>query len=69
MDESDRVYRLGRLFKIAQNVLGSAKLASKWFKLPEKAFGGATPLDYADTETGAQEVERLLRRTAHGVFS
>ena len=68
-DESERVYRLGKIFHLASQVLGSDSLASQWMKLPEEAFGGATPLEYADTGIGAQEVERLLRRTAHGVYS
>lgn len=67
--ESERVYRLGKIFHLAMKVLGSGELASQWMKLPEKTFGGATPLEYADTGIGAQEVERLLRRTAHGVYS
>ncbi len=63
------MYRLGKLFHLAAKVLGSEHLASQWFKLPEISFGGATPLDYADTEIGAREIERLLRRTAQGVYS
>jgi putative toxin-antitoxin system antitoxin component (TIGR02293 family) len=68
-DESERVYRLGKLVHLATKVLGSDELASNWFKTPKKALGGATPLEYADTEIGKQEIEKLLYRTAYGVFS
>jgi uncharacterized protein (DUF2384 family) len=32
------------------------------------AFHGECPLDFADTEIGAREVEVLLGRIEHGVF-
>ena len=66
--ESERVYRLARLFQIALNLFESSELARRWFANPKEVFGGLTPLNYADTEPGAQEVEKLLRRLEHGVF-
>lgn len=68
-NESERVYRLGKLFHLASRVLGSRELAGQWFKIPSTALGGATPLDYADTEIGTQEVEKLLYRIANGIVS
>jgi putative toxin-antitoxin system antitoxin component (TIGR02293 family) len=67
-DESERVYRLGRLFKIALNLFKEEGAVRQWFATPKEIFGGETPLNYADTEPGAQEVEKQLRRIAHGVF-
>lgn len=67
-DESERVYRLGRLFKIAINLFKERDAVRQWFATPKEIFEGHTPLDYADTEPGAQEVEKQLRRLAHGVF-
>jgi len=67
-DESERVYRLGRLFKIAINLFKEENSVRQWFATPKEIFGGETPLRYADTEPGAQEVEKQLRRLAHGVF-
>ena len=32
-------------------------------------MSGAVPLEYAETEVGAREVEHLLGRIEHGVFS
>jgi len=51
------------------DVLEDAELARQWFKMPAKALGGKTPLQYADTEPGVQEVEDLLGRIVYGVFS
>lgn len=68
-DESERVLRLALLFERAVDVLGSSDVARRWIKSPKKALGGKTPLDYADTEPGAREVEELLGRIEYGVFS
>jgi putative toxin-antitoxin system antitoxin component (TIGR02293 family) len=68
-NESERVYRLGKLFHLATRVLGSRELAGQWFKMPATALGGVTPLDYADTEIGKREVEKMLYRIAHGMVS
>ena len=68
VDESERVYRLARLFQIAQNLFQDMELTRRWFAAPKDIFGGLTPLNYADTEPGAQDVEKQLRRLEHGVF-
>lgn len=67
--ESERLLRLARLFERAREVLGSSERARTWMTGPVPALSGRAPLDYADTEPGAREVERVLGRIAHGVFS
>jgi putative toxin-antitoxin system antitoxin component (TIGR02293 family) len=67
--ESERVYRIGALFDRAKEVLGNRDEARRWFKAGARALGGTAPLEYADTEIGAREVEDLLGRLEHGVFS
>jgi putative toxin-antitoxin system antitoxin component (TIGR02293 family) len=67
--ESERLYRLGALFEKAVAVLGDVEAARSWFKNPARALGDAAPLHFADTEPGAREVEDLLGRLEHGVFS
>jgi putative toxin-antitoxin system antitoxin component (TIGR02293 family) len=68
-DESERVLRIASLFDRALQVLHNQNRVKIWFKSPQKALGGKTPLEYADTEPGAREVEDLLGRLEHGVFS
>jgi putative toxin-antitoxin system antitoxin component (TIGR02293 family) len=68
VDESERVYRLARLFQIGLNLFQDMELTRRWFAAPKDIFGGLTPLNYADTEPGAQDVEKQLRRLEHGVF-
>jgi putative toxin-antitoxin system antitoxin component (TIGR02293 family) len=67
--ESERVFRLAALFEKATEVLGDTSRAQKWFKTPLNALGGKAPLDFADTEVGAREIEDLLGRLEYGVFS
>lgn len=67
-DESERVLRLARLFERAIEVMGSEQNAQKWFQSPVKGLGGKTPLEFADTEPGAQAVEAMLDRIEDGVF-
>lgn len=67
--ESDRLVRYARLFSRACSALGGAVGARSWLAAPAVAFHGECPLDFADTEVGAREVEALLGRLEHGVFS
>lgn len=67
-EESERLVRVARLYEMATDVLGDAEEAGRWMKTTRPAFGNRTPLERADTELGAREVEDLLGRIAHGVF-
>ena len=67
--ESDRIFRLSHLFQRAAEVLGNIEETRRWFSSPRKALGGKTPMELSDTDIGAREVEDLLGRIEHGVFS
>ncbi|MDB6038390.1 MAG: hypothetical protein JWM99_2231 [Verrucomicrobiales bacterium] len=67
--ESDRVVRFAKLMGKAVEVLESGVNARKWLNSPQFGLGGAIPLEYAETEIGAREVENLLGRIEHGVYS
>ena len=69
IDESERLLRIGLLYDRAVEVLGGQEVARQWFVTPLTALGCVSPLDYADTELGAREVEDLLGRIEYGVFS
>ena len=68
-DESDKVIRYSRLVRQAADFFGDIEKARAWLKHPQYGLGGAVPLDYARTETGAREVENLLGRMKYGVYS
>lgn len=67
-DESERVVRIARLFDRTLQVLGGEDKARQWLRTPKRALAGQSPLEYADTEPGAEEVTNLLGRLEHGVF-
>jgi putative toxin-antitoxin system antitoxin component (TIGR02293 family) len=67
--ESDRVVRFARLLGKAAAVMESLENGRHWLASPQVGLGGAIPLEYAETEIGAREVEDLLGRIEYGVYS
>ncbi len=67
--ESDRVLRYARLMGRAMEVMETQENARQWLTSPQFGLGGAIPLEYAETEVGAREVEDLLGRIEYGVYS
>jgi putative toxin-antitoxin system antitoxin component (TIGR02293 family) len=68
-NESDRLYRVTRLFGRAVEVLGDESVAQQWMHTPKRALGGVSPLVMARTDAGAQEVEDLLGRIEYDIPS
>lgn len=67
---SDRVLRFARLFRLAAELHdGDEDAARAWLRKPARALDGETPLEHAETEAGAREVEQLLGRLEHGVYT
>jgi putative toxin-antitoxin system antitoxin component (TIGR02293 family) len=67
--ESDRLLRLGRVAALAEEVLGSREKATRWLHAPNTALGGDPPLRRLDSDLGARQVEEVLERISHGVYS
>ena len=67
--ESDRLYRLVRLFAIASQVFEDDKAASEWMHRHQHGLGGRVPFEMLQTEAGAREVEDFLGRIEYGVIS
>ena len=68
-DESEHVLRIATLLNQARQVFEDAGDAAEWLKTPNLSLGHKAPLEYADTEIGAREVENLLGRIDYGVYS
>lgn len=69
-DESDRLLRASRVFGKALELFeGDRDAAAEWLASAQPALGGSVPLDLAKSEVGTLEVERLVGRLEHGVFS
>lgn len=65
----DRLYRIARLFALAEEVLERKEQAREWMRSPQIGLDNRIPLDLLRTEAGAREVEDLLIRIEHGVLS
>ncbi|MCI0441640.1 MbcA/ParS/Xre antitoxin family protein, partial [bacterium] len=66
---SDRVVRLARIGAMAAYVLGNEQKAAVWLHERNRALGGIPPLDILDTDIGTRQVEEILGRIEHGVYS
>ena len=67
-EESQRLFRIVRLFNMAEKLFGSSEHARQWLNTPSRDFEGQSPLDYANNEIGAREVEAVIDRIAYGVI-
>lgn len=68
-EESDRLARLARVTALAREVLGDDDKAGRWLRDPVPALDNAVPIDLVDTEAGSRDVEMILMRIAHGIYS
>ena len=69
-EESERLLRVSSIFEKAVALFeGDVQAAVHWLTAPKRALGNQTPFEYARTEIGAREVENLIGRLEHGVFS
>jgi len=66
---SDRAFRLARVMTLAQSVLEDDQNAREWFREPNRALHGERPMDLLDTETGTEQVVRVLNQLEHGVYT
>jgi len=69
-EESERLLRVSSIFEKSMELFeGDLAAAINWLTTPKKALGNQQPLLYLRTELGAREVEDLIGRLEHGVFS
>jgi putative toxin-antitoxin system antitoxin component (TIGR02293 family) len=69
-DESERLLRISGVFDKAVELFeGKTDEARRWLTTPSKELDDTPPLDFARTEIGAREVENLMGRLEHGVFT
>src|SRR5258708_5247627 len=66
--EGDAIARFLRVTEAAKKAFGAEDFARKWLNLPNPALGGRIPLQLAETDAGARDVEDVLGRFAHGVY-
>lgn len=69
-EESDRLLRAARVFGHALDLFhGDREGAVEWLSHKLAALGDATPIEVSRTDLGAREVENLIGRVRHGVYS
>jgi putative toxin-antitoxin system antitoxin component (TIGR02293 family) len=66
--EADAIGRLLRVTAAANKTFGDAEFARKYLTLPNPALKWRIPIEMAETDAGAREVEYALIRFAHGVY-
>ena len=67
--ESDRLYRIAYVTLLASEVLGSLEKATLWLQRENRALAGEAPFRLLDTEIGERQVEEVLLRISHGIYS
>ena len=65
--EGERAARLMRVFERAKRLFVTDENTREWFNFKVPALGWRTPLDFAQTEPGAREVEAVIERIEDGV--
>ena len=65
--QSERVIRVARVLSLAVDTFVSPSKAMTWLRRPTRPLADESPLSLLDTGEGAQLVETLLGRIAHGI--
>lgn len=69
-EESERLLRASRVFGRALELFeGDPEATRDWLWSRQPALGGSAPLEVAESELGAKEVENLIGRLEHGIPS
>ena len=53
----------------ANKLFDNGELARNWLNLPNPALKNRVPIDLAETDSGAREVEAILSRIAYGDYT
>jgi len=58
-----------KIMRLAEKTLGNKENAKEWMSSPCEPLGYVKPIDLLETDEGTHEVENILGRIVHGVFS
>jgi putative toxin-antitoxin system antitoxin component (TIGR02293 family) len=65
--ESERAVRVAFLTSLAEEVFSDDGRAHFWLRTPAAVLRGRRPIDLSESEEGAELVEQMLCRIAHGI--
>jgi putative toxin-antitoxin system antitoxin component (TIGR02293 family) len=63
---SERIWRLADLAAMASDVFENDEAAKEWLRRPNRAFHDVAPMDFLDTEPGANAVRQVLNAIGSG---
>ena len=66
IEESDRLVRMTRIQALAEDVFGDADKANRWLREGLGILDGKSPLDVAQTDSGARVIEQILAKIDWG---
>jgi putative toxin-antitoxin system antitoxin component (TIGR02293 family) len=69
MEESDRLFRVVRMYELAVKVYGDREDGREWLVGKKHRFDERTALSMLRTEAGEQAVEEILYQIDEGVFA
>src|SRR5947208_6139683 len=67
--ESDRVFRFLQVVAHAIETIGDDEKAGRWLTKPNRALMGKVPLQLLNTPIGASQVDEILGRIDHRLYS
>jgi len=68
ISEGNAIARLVRITEEANRIFGDTDFARKWLNLPNPVLKGRIPIELAETDAGAHEVEGALLNFAYGDY-
>lgn len=69
IEEADGLARLLRVVKAARDLFQNDRNADTFLRSPNPALGERIPIHMAQTDIGAREVETIIGRLSHGIYS
>lgn len=68
-EESDRLYRIAKMFHAAIGLFEDQKQAARWLTSPVLALNMKRPIEMAGTSVGSDTVMNVIGRLEYGVYS
>jgi uncharacterized protein YPO0396 len=63
------VNHLSKIYAHALEVFDNSTTVWSWLNRPNRALGGAVPLELLETDSGTEQVDTILGRIEYGVYS
>lgn len=67
-EESEKSFRVYRVYRRAQEVLGDDDGARAWMTTPQRALGNRAPISLLVRDIGTEEVLNILNALEHNVY-